>query len=155
MITTLTLDPITIPVPAARTAPAPWPRPVPTPAEAADLFAALGIRPDRLTYLGERSWPWPPSAEPYACLVGVILVDACGGYARARAAIDAQGPRGALELATGWNATFVDGVVCGFSTGGVAHVRTCSGPVRDADFFRGAALGAATHRVLRDRGMLL
>jgi hypothetical protein len=154
---TLTLDPITLPAPAARTAPAPWPRPEPTPDEAADLFALHELVPNPRHYLGE------DLQVPCACLVGAILVDACGGSAPARAAIDdargrqpACGVRLALERAAGWSEAFVAGLDISFTFGSFARATESYGRDRrgDADYLRGAAFGAATHQVLRDWGML-
>jgi hypothetical protein len=158
---TLTIEPVTISRTVVRTpeppAPAQWPRPVPTPAEAADLFAAYELQPNPRRYLEE------DLGVPCACLVGVLLVDACGGSARAHAAIEdartnmpIRGPRLALERAAGWSEAFVAGLDVSFTFG--SSFRTSEsyslGWHDYADYLRGATLGAATHQVLRDRGML-
>lgn len=152
---TLTISPITLPTPAARAAPAPWPRPVPTPDEAADLFAVYELRPNSRRYL-EEDLP-----VPCACFVGALLVGACGGIARAaidaaRAVMPACGARLALERAAGWSESFVIGLDISFTFGSFARAAEAYGRDRhrDFDYLRGAALGAATHQVLRDRGLL-
>jgi hypothetical protein len=157
MYTTLTCASIASPAPVARTAPAPWPRPEPTPDEAADLFALHDLMPNPQRYLEE------DMQVPCACLVGAILVGICGGSARARTAIeDAQavmpirGARLALMRAAGWSEAFVAGLDVSFTLG--SSFRTSEsysfGRHDYADYLRGGALGAATHQVLRDRGML-
>jgi hypothetical protein len=157
MITTLTLDPIALPAPAARTAPAPWPRPVPMPDEAADLFVLHDLMPNPRRYLEE------DMQVPCACLVGALLVGTCGGIAHARAAIDdaradmpVGGPRLALVRAAGWSEAFVAGIDVGFTFGSSARTSGfySHGWHDNADYLRGAAIGDATHQVLRDRGIL-
>jgi hypothetical protein len=153
MITTLTLDPITIPAPAARTAPAPWPRPEPTPDEAADLFDLHHVRPEPCIFLNEAgSWSSP---GPCGCLVGVLVVEAFGTVAEARDAIvKRRSVYSTLATVTGWDPDFVEGIDCGFTTGSSDEEQEYTDPSADAAWRRGLALGAATHQVLRDRGIL-
>jgi hypothetical protein len=154
-----TLDPIIFPAPDARSAPAPWPIPVPPPAEAADLFALHDLLPNPRCYLDE------DLPVPCACLVVAMLVGACGGIAIARAAIEdarAAMPAGtarlALMRAAGWSEAFVAGLDVGFTYGSLTCARATGSYSRvwrdNADYLRGATLGAATHQVLRDRGIL-
>jgi hypothetical protein len=153
MSLTLTLDPITLPAPATRTAPTPWPRPEPTPDEAADLFDLHHVRPEPYTFLNEVS-PYS-SPGPCGCLVGVLTVDAIGTVAAAQAAIlKRRSANEALATATGWDPDFVEGIDYGFTPGFSVHDREYTDPCENVAWRRGLALGAATHQVLRDRGML-
>jgi hypothetical protein len=152
MTQTLTNNPIS--APAVRSAPDPWPLPVPSPAEAADLFAMYELQPDQFHFLQDDVGS--PSGI-CGCLVGVLLIDAYGYYGRALAASDTHGSCSALELATGWDEAFVDGLNCGFTVGSITDMweRFVLNRVGDdVEFDRGAALGAATHQILRNRRML-
>jgi hypothetical protein len=148
----LTLDPITIRAPAARTAPAPWPRPEPTPDEAADLFEIHHVRPEPYIFLSKVGPRLSPG--PCGCLVGVLTVEAIGTVSAALDAIEARGSYAALVTATGWDPDFVKGINCGFSGGSSDEEREDTDPSADVAWRRGLALSAATHQVLRERGML-